>query len=85
MRQHKKVKKSILKSIRIWLEKRLGLRCPECGGKTSFHHYKKCSHYKKETIEPLICIKCIHMDSFTARECQPNPDNTCEKFKANVI
>jgi hypothetical protein len=58
MRQPKKVKKSVIKSFRIWLEKKIGLRCPECGGKTSFHHYKRCSKYNKEPVfDPLKNVK----------------------------
>lgn len=49
MRQKKKVKR--INGFKIWLGKLIGTRCPECGGKVSFHHYKRCSKYKKETPE----------------------------------
>jgi ribosomal protein L32 len=38
------------KPISIWFEKLIGIRCSECGGKAGFHHYKKCSYYKKGEV-----------------------------------
>lgn len=50
MRQPKK-KPSIWTVLRIKIEMKIGLRCPECGGKSSFRHYKKCSKYRR--FDPL--------------------------------
>lgn len=89
MRQTKKIKK--INGFKIWLEKKLGLRCPECSGKSSFHHYKRCSHYRKdEKPEEItvtnwlgkgICNDCKDIEKFKNKECEPTTFNTCKEFK----